>query len=52
VAVATTNPIDRLETADVAVHRLDELTVDQLASRLASNPERSHESRSDNLIAG
>jgi beta-phosphoglucomutase len=52
VAVATTNPIDRLETADVAVHRLDELTVDQLASRLASNPEKSRKSRTDNLIAG
>ncbi len=52
VAVATTNPIDRLEPADVAVHRLDELTVDQLASRLAGNPEKSGKSRSDNLIAG
>jgi HAD superfamily hydrolase (TIGR01509 family) len=34
VAVATTNPIDLLKQADIAVHRLDELTVDQLASRL------------------
>jgi HAD superfamily hydrolase (TIGR01509 family) len=42
VAVATTNPIDLLETADVAVHRLDELTVDQLASRLASKSFTDH----------
>lgn len=34
VAVATTNPIDLLKQADIAVHRLDELTVDQLASRV------------------
>jgi hypothetical protein len=37
VAVATTNPISVLkQQADVAVHRLDELTVDQLASQLVS----------------
>ncbi len=36
VAVATTNPISILKQADVAVHRLDELTVDQLASQLVS----------------
>jgi beta-phosphoglucomutase family hydrolase len=36
VAVATTNPIDLLKAADFAVHRLDELTVDELASRLAT----------------
>jgi beta-phosphoglucomutase family hydrolase len=36
VGVATTNPIDLLKPADFAVHRLDELTVDQLASRLAN----------------
>jgi beta-phosphoglucomutase family hydrolase len=30
VAVATTNPIEALKGADVAVHRLDELSVDQL----------------------
>ncbi len=36
VAVATTNPISLLKQADVAVHRLDELTVDQLASQLVS----------------
>jgi beta-phosphoglucomutase-like phosphatase (HAD superfamily) len=36
VAVATTNPIGMLKQADVAVHRLDELTVDQLASQLVS----------------
>jgi HAD superfamily hydrolase (TIGR01509 family) len=36
VAVATTNPIDLLQAADFAVHRLDELTVDEVASRLAA----------------
>jgi beta-phosphoglucomutase family hydrolase len=36
VGVATTNPIDLLKPADVAVHRLDELTVDEIASRLAN----------------
>jgi beta-phosphoglucomutase-like phosphatase (HAD superfamily) len=36
VAVATTNPIDSLKAADIAVHRLDELTVDQLAGRIGS----------------
>jgi beta-phosphoglucomutase family hydrolase len=36
VAVATTNPIDTLKHADIAVHRLDELTADQLASQLVS----------------
>ena len=34
VAVATTNPIDLLHTADLAVHRLDELTVEQLQQLL------------------
>jgi HAD superfamily hydrolase (TIGR01509 family) len=34
VAVATTNPIELLKHADFAVHRLDELTVEQLASRV------------------
>ena len=32
VAVATTNPIETLKTADLAVHRLDELSVDQVAA--------------------
>jgi beta-phosphoglucomutase family hydrolase len=31
VGVATTNPIETLHLADLAVHRLDELTVDQIA---------------------
>jgi beta-phosphoglucomutase family hydrolase len=35
VAVATTNRIETLKGADLAVHRLDELTVDQLAALLA-----------------
>jgi beta-phosphoglucomutase family hydrolase len=35
VAVATTNPIELLKAADFAVHRLDELTVNEVASRLA-----------------
>jgi beta-phosphoglucomutase-like phosphatase (HAD superfamily) len=35
VAVATTNPIDLLHTADLAVHRLDELSVAQLRQLLA-----------------
>ena len=30
IAVATTNPIEALGAADIAVHRLDELTVDDL----------------------
>jgi beta-phosphoglucomutase family hydrolase len=34
VAVATTNPIETLALADLAVHRLDELTVDQVAKLL------------------
>jgi HAD superfamily hydrolase (TIGR01509 family) len=34
IAVATTNPIESLKAADIAVHRLDELTVDQLAERI------------------
>jgi beta-phosphoglucomutase family hydrolase len=32
VGVATTNPIETLNGADLAVHRLDELTVDQIAA--------------------
>jgi beta-phosphoglucomutase family hydrolase len=36
VAVATTNPIELLKAADFAVHRLDELSVAELASRLAN----------------
>jgi beta-phosphoglucomutase family hydrolase len=35
VAVATTNSIEKLTGADLAVHRLDELTVDQLAALVA-----------------
>jgi beta-phosphoglucomutase family hydrolase len=35
VAVATTNPIEKLKGADLAVHRLDELSVDQLAALVA-----------------
>jgi beta-phosphoglucomutase family hydrolase len=35
VAVATTNRIETLKGADVAVHRLDELSVDQLAALVA-----------------
>ena len=35
VAVATTNPIEALGSADLAVHRLDELSVDQVAGLLA-----------------
>jgi hypothetical protein len=35
VAVATTNRIETLKTADLAVHRLDELTVDQVAALVA-----------------
>ncbi len=35
VAVATTNPIEALGSADIAVHRLDELTVDQVAGLVA-----------------
>jgi beta-phosphoglucomutase family hydrolase len=34
VAVATTNPIEDLTKADLAVHRLDELSVDQVAALL------------------
>jgi beta-phosphoglucomutase family hydrolase len=32
VAVATTNPIEALNAADLAVHRLDELSVEQIAA--------------------
>jgi beta-phosphoglucomutase family hydrolase len=35
VAVATTNRIETLKGADLAVHRLDELSVDQLAALVA-----------------
>jgi beta-phosphoglucomutase family hydrolase len=35
VGVATTNPIETLQGADLAVHRLDELSVDQLAALVA-----------------
>ena len=35
VAVATTNRIETLNGADLAVHRLDELTVDQVATLVA-----------------
>jgi beta-phosphoglucomutase family hydrolase len=35
VAVATTNPVEALKAADLAVHRLDELSVDQLAALVA-----------------
>jgi beta-phosphoglucomutase family hydrolase len=35
VAVATTNPIDLLHTADLAVHRLDELTIPRLRELMA-----------------
>jgi beta-phosphoglucomutase family hydrolase len=35
VAVATTNPIEKLKGADLAVHRLDEISVDQLAALVA-----------------
>ena len=35
VAVATTNPIDLLHTADLAVHRLDELTMPRLRELMA-----------------
>jgi beta-phosphoglucomutase family hydrolase len=35
VAVATTNPIDSLKAADISVHRLDELSVDQLSARIS-----------------
>ena len=35
VAVATTNPIEALKSADLAVHRLDELSVDQVAALVA-----------------
>ena len=35
VAVATTNPIETLKNADLAVHRLDELSVDQVAALVA-----------------
>jgi HAD superfamily hydrolase (TIGR01509 family) len=39
VAVATTNPIEALGTADIAVHRLDELTVDHLLTLFKESPE-------------
>ena len=35
VAVATTNLIETLQAADLAVHRLDELSVDQIAALIA-----------------
>jgi len=35
VAVATTNRIETLKTADLAVHRLDEPSVDQVAALVA-----------------
>jgi beta-phosphoglucomutase family hydrolase len=35
VAVATTNPIEALQAADLAVYRLDELSVDRLAALIA-----------------
>ncbi len=35
VAVATTNRIEALKAADLAVHRLDELSVDQIAALIA-----------------
>jgi beta-phosphoglucomutase family hydrolase len=35
VAVATTNSIETLQAADLAVHRLDELSVDQVAALVA-----------------
>jgi beta-phosphoglucomutase family hydrolase len=40
VAVATTNRVETLKNADLAVHRLDELSVDQVAALVAysSNP--------------
>jgi beta-phosphoglucomutase family hydrolase len=36
VAVATTNPIETLQVADIAVHRLDELTVPRLLELVTS----------------
>jgi HAD superfamily hydrolase (TIGR01509 family) len=36
VAVATTNPIEKLQSADIAVHRLDELTVPRLLELVGS----------------
>ena len=38
VAIATTNPIELLKPADIAVHRLDELTVEQLVTRVLAQP--------------
>jgi beta-phosphoglucomutase family hydrolase len=38
VAVATTNPIDLLKDADVAVHQLDELSVDRLGQLVGVSP--------------
>jgi beta-phosphoglucomutase-like phosphatase (HAD superfamily) len=35
IAVATTNRIEALKEADLAVHRLDELSVDQVAALVA-----------------
>jgi beta-phosphoglucomutase family hydrolase len=46
VAVATTNPIDLLEKAHIAVHRLDELRVDQLAARLVTESFAGHQASS------
>jgi beta-phosphoglucomutase family hydrolase len=39
VAVATTNSIDRLKDADLAVHQLDELSIDRLAKLIGDLPE-------------
>lgn len=39
VAVATTNPIEALGAADIAVHRLDELTVDHLLTLFKESAE-------------
>jgi len=36
IGVATTNPIDAIGTADLAVHRLDELSMDMLAALFSS----------------
>jgi beta-phosphoglucomutase family hydrolase len=37
VAVATTNPIEALKEADLTVHRLDELSVDQLVALVSAS---------------
>jgi hypothetical protein len=36
VGVATTNPIEAIGTADLAVRRLDELSIDKLAALFPS----------------